>query len=619
MDKQKIIDFLKVLCPVGKVEFNNLDKTFSFDEALQYKDNIYFLASVQDKMKRNWDKDIVFKNYFYVDFDLRENFKKAMNEVMSDEDMFIYLEFIKSELKNNERWDRRYIVFTGNWFHFYWVWNGNSYWVEDYKKTVERYYTDIDDIFNDPFLKVDHACKNIWRIARLPWTLNYGRQKKYWLEPREVEIIEDTGIMSEKIKDISVVAQLQTEKDIKEDIKRQIKDISDPTLEAILNLDIIPLVEEYTWLKIWKDKKNFPDDNGNTWMFVSDNILFWTGTARINDKFKWYNTFTFVKTHYNLDNNWTFQWFKNRYPQINDISEQKKKEFKKEITKTKVELDNLKEDIRIEKEKIDWKFWWYRPSRWNDYIDQEIRKMDDAWELIVLYWPPWCGKTELWFYIAKANRDIKTVYFCLEIPEDTILKRRALRKNWLSRKQIDYGTIEEYQQKNCIESINKFKEETKDYLKMISISDQPSIEQLIKKMEQQLSDKTIFIIDNLWKIIWDDDENKRFAQITAKLQTFAYNNKCRVLLQHHTIKPISQKKEKTIWDVFNQWLFWPYWFRGSQKIFDNATRMIEIHRDYELLKTQLLQYKHTPTDTRWYVELLFDKWNYRQYVEPIWE
>jgi hypothetical protein len=35
--------------------------------------------------------------------------------------------------------------------------------------------------------------------------------------------------------------------------------LSDDTLEAILEIDIIPLVEEYTGLKVAKDNKNFPD------------------------------------------------------------------------------------------------------------------------------------------------------------------------------------------------------------------------------------------------------------------------------------------------------------------------------------------------------------------------
>jgi hypothetical protein len=53
MDKQKIIDFLKSLCPIGRVEFNDLDTVFDFETALKIEKDVYFLASVEDKTKRN--------------------------------------------------------------------------------------------------------------------------------------------------------------------------------------------------------------------------------------------------------------------------------------------------------------------------------------------------------------------------------------------------------------------------------------------------------------------------------------------------------------------------------------------------------------------------------------
>jgi hypothetical protein len=42
------------------------------------------------------------------------------------------------------------------------------------------------------------------------------------------------------------------------------RNIEDPQLKGILEIDIIPLVEEYTKLQLGKDKKNFPDKDGNT-------------------------------------------------------------------------------------------------------------------------------------------------------------------------------------------------------------------------------------------------------------------------------------------------------------------------------------------------------------------
>jgi hypothetical protein len=68
---------------------------------LAFDGNIYFLASVDNKLKRNSDKDIIFKNYFYVDFDIRENYFKDQKTIISDDELDIYLDHIKEKLTDN--------------------------------------------------------------------------------------------------------------------------------------------------------------------------------------------------------------------------------------------------------------------------------------------------------------------------------------------------------------------------------------------------------------------------------------------------------------------------------------------------------------------------------------
>jgi hypothetical protein len=288
-------------------------------------------------------------------------------------------------------------------------------------------------------------------------------------------------------------------------------------------------------------------------MFTKDNLLLYMGTGRVDWKYKWYNTYLFVRENYNLNDNDTFEWFKNKYPNIKKLSDEAKKEYVKTVKREEREKPQSN-DIRIEKETIEWDFDWYKPTRWLEYIDKSLIKMDQGWELIVLFWPPWTGKTEFSFFVSRANKEwLNTVYFCLEIPEETILKRWALRKNWLSWNDVDYWNINQYQKDQCRKFISDFKIETKPYLRMLSIKTQPTLQQLMDKMieESKNNGRMLFIIDNLWKINGDENENIRFAEITKTLQTFAYNNKFWILLQHHTIKP-QVKKEKWLDDVFDK-------------------------------------------------------------------
>ena len=56
----------------GKIELSDLQKTYhTLEEALQSGKDLYFLSGVSDIDKRNGDDDIVLKNSFAIDLDMR--------------------------------------------------------------------------------------------------------------------------------------------------------------------------------------------------------------------------------------------------------------------------------------------------------------------------------------------------------------------------------------------------------------------------------------------------------------------------------------------------------------------------------------------------------------------
>ena len=178
--------------------------------------------------------------------------------------------------------------------------------------------------------------------------------------------------------------------------------------------------------------------------------------------------------------------------------------------------------------------------------------------------------------------------------------------------QVDNGLLSADEQKFLQKVTNNFKDSLSGKIDMISIKRQPTIAELLDAMKPYASQGSIIIIDNLWKIQGDDNENIRFADISAKLQTFAYDNKSVVILQHHASKPPKQKNTDPSSFLEDVTILWPTWFRGSQKIMDNSTRLVEIYRDMRSNTTWLIQYKHTPTDTRCAVSLEFEKWEFKE-------
>jgi hypothetical protein len=73
----------------GNFEFNNLTQKLTKQIAINNKkENIYFVAGVKDNtIKRANDEDILEKNYFVIDVDIREYFNKKDNKIIDDTEL----------------------------------------------------------------------------------------------------------------------------------------------------------------------------------------------------------------------------------------------------------------------------------------------------------------------------------------------------------------------------------------------------------------------------------------------------------------------------------------------------------------------------------------------------
>jgi len=639
MEKQKIADFLRTLCPMNKVEFNNLDITFWFEEALTRKEDIFFIASVENPSKRSSDDDIIFKNYFFMDFDLRQNYYKQTNDIIDDDTLLLSLEYVKEELKKNWFWDYRYIVFTGNWFHIYYVWEWQKFNKEDYKLWVENYFNEVNKIFDDTF-KVDVACKNIARLSRLPWTYNYKRSK-YWLESKECIILEDTGLFSDKIKNISQVANSEKENKLINKVNYEIKvsmtNINDPVLEEILKIDISDLIYKYAWLELQRDWKNFksPKDWSNIWMFLMNNVIYITWTHYLSDKAKWYNSFTFVKTHYNLDNNLTFQWFKDNFSNIKDISDKKKQEFKAQ----QQERNWVWEVIDVDSHFID--FWKLvsiakenrRKIDWKTLVKYWIKWLDDylVWilpeELVVIWAQPWVWKSEIAYniWIHNALNDKKVCLFSLEWN----LEESALR--YLQKEINKKDSVSSAEYRFNLKDINKLEDSVEinkklsDNLIVFDKRTMPTLWFLKEVIKRKSKETDLFIIDHLHYIPLEwENENRLVWEVMRELKLITDIYKKPVVLISHLRKPNKMQDEPTEFDF--------YW---SGNISKEATTIILVSKMNYWDHPSYKDFDNFKWDNNWYATRFcvpksrawlpmlkiagaFNK-NTKQYIENMWK
>lgn len=330
------IEFLKHL-KTWQIEFNNLNQTLHWNDVKDNTaDNIYFLSWVKEWLdKRAGDDDIVSKNYFCIDLDIRNQCDfEVTDEEIKKEWMNIAENLIKED---NMLWLWRYIVFSWNGLHIYYTFEEKSFDKEVYAQWVESVYEDWDNFWWDKIYKSDRACKNLARILRLPWSVNQknwatveiiaeqGTDCKYNIQQRwETRIAE---IQEEKEREIKKRAEEYEEK-MKLDMLIQWKKYEsnqESTQDLFDKIDAIPayIVSEklLPQFKFANNNKNFLSDNPNWNKFTAFyykpdyNAIFNWGSRHYNfwETGSWYSPSVLVKNHLWLEWKEVVRWFRENF------------------------------------------------------------------------------------------------------------------------------------------------------------------------------------------------------------------------------------------------------------------------------------------------------------------
>lgn len=289
-------------------------------EAFAIRDkNVYFLDGVRSdldysKWQRAKDEDVILKDMFVLDIDLRNN---CDYEIENDDIIQIAKDLAEHLEKDDEYfWEWSKIVFTGNWLHLYFSWEWKSFTKEEYSLWVERIYRQWDKCIWEPY-QCDHACKNLARILRLPWSIN----QKNWAT---VEIIANRDKKSRLFNLIKSFAKkelqeikIRDEKKRKE-LEKQLQNFKWDDNKIYEQINSIPayliaqmLIPEFPfdWKKNFKNKKWW-----YTWYFYckdTNTIINWGSRYFLFDwtVSSWWNNFCLIKYFKWFDNRQTFQFF----------------------------------------------------------------------------------------------------------------------------------------------------------------------------------------------------------------------------------------------------------------------------------------------------------------------
>jgi len=421
MDENK--KFLEFLQGSEWLEINNLRSLVSYEKS-KGKNNIYFCWWVKKWIDdRCSDDDIAKKKYFCVDIDVRLMHYEMTEEVEpivldQSELQEKYAEIVEI-LDKNWLWDYCALVDSWNWLHVYYAWEERSFDKESYSLWIEYIFKKIDALIASTWYATDHACKNISRITRMPWSMNPRKKirkkkvlwdlwpiecKMLYFEEKKSKVFSAIEKYAEKNKK-EIEKEKNDRKKVKEIIKKDYKKDYEKTSgvwEAINSIPANIIAEEVRDVRTvdkWLDNTALHEwhKNMGAYRWKPNNIIVNTWSSLIKTDKSYFTPYEII--YYEVawqDKKKTIEYFKEKHWIHFDDLEEKKQKEKKEIAKKEVEenflhisykdkLDRAFEEIKKTDPKKIIKRWW-------DERDETLWWIYKG-KIYTVWAETWCGKT----------------------------------------------------------------------------------------------------------------------------------------------------------------------------------------------------------------------------------
>lgn len=330
----------RIRIPGTKMEISDCKTVFPVDVKNRYRDicthqcDTYFVGWVDvNKKTRCSDMDIVQKKYFAMDIDIRQTIQELTWEVISDNQLYGYIDEILRLLDESDFGDYDEVVMSGNGVHIYYIWEPRKFNKEVYKTAVTRIFECVDEIIAPLWLSTDKKVCNIASLLRCPWTANYKRQTKYGLDFWQAFVYkrQEGGWITFDSLEI-LAAQVLSEQQERFNQRKLVQNeviVSRPRskdwdiFEKINSIPLDTIFCNHIWVQMAKDWKNFISNKDGKYMgcfYNRDrNIIVNSGTHYLSSNERSYNTFNYVMmevlglTHCKESINTTIKRFKDNH------------------------------------------------------------------------------------------------------------------------------------------------------------------------------------------------------------------------------------------------------------------------------------------------------------------
>jgi len=609
----KTSEFIKQLIPTWLVEYNqNCNTVIQTWDLKPWMDNIYFCWPTKNNTIRSNKKDIENKNYFCLDYDIRQTIKDKTDKIIEDIDLFSYWRELKQKLDQHELLkDYRFIVFSGNWYHVYYTTDKRNYNQDHYEYWVDYVNKLSDEYMKEYYFVTDKSCRTVNRILRLPWSYNTKRVDKHGLDKMECTVTNSVDRHCKIFDNFSqYYDEIMKSKKI-EQTKNSLTTTNysykwDSVYEAINQIDISEIVCNHFWLQMQSDWVNFKSnkDGKNMGMFIHDNMLINTWSSKLWSNQPWYSPYSFVKYEMNLDDSWVFERFKRNYKHIDDISiNNRKKQEKSDKPIINNPMEYFLSFWELSKKSTQ-----KRQSINTNNLCKYGMNLDDhlqwilPWELVVIWADTWMGKSEIAYNIAIQNAINwkKVALFPLEWDIWEVTYRHLFRE--IAKRQrvsnIDYRFNKKDFSKIEDQVLSEMDDNLKNNLMIYNKSEKTNLWFLKSIIEKSKDDFDMFIIDHLHYIHLDtQNENREIWEIMRELKLITDVIQKPVVLISHL------RKRKTIENPTEYDLYW------SSNIAKEATTILLLCKDKDYNKW----YQKNESPTRLILAKSRALWLYKEY------
>lgn len=436
---------------------------------------------------------------------------------------------------------------------------------------VESIYDMVNEYIDKQEYALDKSCKNISNLFRVPLSVNYKRKNKYWLEPREVEIILEQPQQSALFGNIEAYAEKVLDA-IKSNTNKltQYEWTDDWKYEAIEKINVGELFAYHTWFEMARNKKNFYSKRKKWYIGVyyleKQNIIMCWWSEHIDQSKKWYWPFDYVREEilwlWNSvsDNDATFKRFEDHYNHIKKIADEQKEARKEKKQQEEKQIEETKKEL------IDYKDFLVPYDRYFETdvttpvpFTYGIQRLDDnfgrleRWRFMTTVGESWSWKTtRSFFQWIEISKNYKVLFVSLEMTAQRVIELRARKMAWITIKEWNDKSMEDWKYKLML----KYQEEIKQNqnLEIVWVNkkaESVNVNMVIASLKAKYSDFDFVIIDNLWFIQWDEwDAYKELNSIVREFKNFCQETNITVNMLHHFKKWTSKsRKDRSFADI----------------------------------------------------------------------